>query len=704
MEQNYDTRKVQENRNALGTDRTTDRQGWRGFAQNSARAAALGGETPADPGLGSRMAAHMAAAFGQDFGSGTGIVQMKPDGEPDRNAPVSGEPDAIRSALERKSSVSLDDVRVHYNSPKPAEIGALAYARGTDVFMGPGQEKYLGHELTHVVQQKQGLVHSTGSIGGMPVNTSPALESAADHMQVSAAPATSASPALGGVVQGVFKDSRGKSLSEKDVDSMISMMEGSYDSHMFFSDDALKRAAQNGDKIEKKNVSRLHKAYQKSRSSLRKRYKEMMMSQEEYSPEDILGRELSSAQQNAAAKHFNPSDLHDAKVIGSVYASGTEYMRDYLHNARGSWDTTAGYLRTEEGFSLGTSAMDGVSDIADYDPEQQSFDDLIPARMGNSSTYGKLDKDSEEFRKKKDEFSEATEVARQGAINLRKSGEEIGFGDLFSLYSEINRTTRKGDDAGGKLRATMVTSRSGSVQGVGSGRLGEEAFRTFSTIAAQMNKIKNTKDRDLQKTQAIQLASFAYQMTVSEHMFGDANGRSSRLFSDTILQTFGLPPHSPIKEEEKIGGIIGQEMDFKKGAETFLKGVQASDRTMKGLPPLPELDSAGQQPADGTDTEAVATPVAAIGTDTVPMPEEEGHHSGHHHSGHHHSGHHHSGRHHSGHHHSGHHHSGHHHSGHHHSGHYHSGHRHSGHHHSGHRHSGHHHSGHHHSGYHHSKD
>jgi len=50
---------------------------------------------------------------------------------------------------------------VHYNSDKPAQLQAHAYAQGTDIHLASGQEKHLPHEAWHVVQQKQGRVKPT---------------------------------------------------------------------------------------------------------------------------------------------------------------------------------------------------------------------------------------------------------------------------------------------------------------------------------------------------------------------------------------------------------------------------------------------------------------------------------------------------------------------------------------------------------------
>ena len=67
---------------------------------------------------------------------------------------TSGVPSGLKAKYEQCSGVSMDDVSVHYNSDKPVQYDALAYTQGNDVYLGPGQEKHLGHELGHVIQQK----------------------------------------------------------------------------------------------------------------------------------------------------------------------------------------------------------------------------------------------------------------------------------------------------------------------------------------------------------------------------------------------------------------------------------------------------------------------------------------------------------------------------------------------------------------------
>ncbi|HEX4164605.1 MAG TPA: DUF4157 domain-containing protein [Bryobacteraceae bacterium] len=92
-------------------------------------------------------------------------------------------PHALRSGVEALSGISLENVNVHYNSARPAQLNALAFAQGSDIHLAPGQERHLPHEAWHVAQQAQGRVRSTMQLQrGLPVNDDPALEREADVM------------------------------------------------------------------------------------------------------------------------------------------------------------------------------------------------------------------------------------------------------------------------------------------------------------------------------------------------------------------------------------------------------------------------------------------------------------------------------------------------------------------------------------------
>ena len=94
-----------------------------------------------------------------------------------------GMPNQLKSGIESLSGMSMDHVKVHRNSDKPAQLNAHAYAQGSDIHLGPGQEKHLPHEAWHTVQQKQGRVQPTRQMKeNVPVNDDQGLENEADVM------------------------------------------------------------------------------------------------------------------------------------------------------------------------------------------------------------------------------------------------------------------------------------------------------------------------------------------------------------------------------------------------------------------------------------------------------------------------------------------------------------------------------------------
>ncbi|MCF6258471.1 MAG: DUF4157 domain-containing protein [Gammaproteobacteria bacterium] len=105
-------------------------------------------------------------------------VQQKSEAIPNNT----GLPDNLKTGIENLSGYSMDDVKVHYNSDKPPQLQAHAYAQGSDIHIASGQEKHLPHEAWHVVQQKQGRVQPTSQAGDTTINDDKALENEADVM------------------------------------------------------------------------------------------------------------------------------------------------------------------------------------------------------------------------------------------------------------------------------------------------------------------------------------------------------------------------------------------------------------------------------------------------------------------------------------------------------------------------------------------
>ena len=91
------------------------------------------------------------------------LQQQAPQKAQANKTNLTGIPTQMKLDFEQRSGLSFDDVQVHYNSDKPAQLQALAYTQGTQIYVGPGQEQHLPHELGHVIQQKSRKMHPTHS-------------------------------------------------------------------------------------------------------------------------------------------------------------------------------------------------------------------------------------------------------------------------------------------------------------------------------------------------------------------------------------------------------------------------------------------------------------------------------------------------------------------------------------------------------------
>lgn len=90
---------------------------------------------------------------------------------------TSGRPldDTTRTDMETRFGTDFSDVRIHDDGAakaSAAEVGARAYTSGSHVVIGEGgnDQHTLAHELTHVVQQRQGPVTGTDNGAGLSVS------------------------------------------------------------------------------------------------------------------------------------------------------------------------------------------------------------------------------------------------------------------------------------------------------------------------------------------------------------------------------------------------------------------------------------------------------------------------------------------------------------------------------------------------------
>ncbi|MFI1226984.1 MULTISPECIES: DUF4157 domain-containing protein [unclassified Streptomyces] len=83
--------------------------------------------------------------------------------------------DSVRTEMESRLDADFTDVRIHDGADaraSAAEIGARAYTSGSHVVLGKGggDKHTLAHELTHVIQQRQGPVAGTDNGSGLRVS------------------------------------------------------------------------------------------------------------------------------------------------------------------------------------------------------------------------------------------------------------------------------------------------------------------------------------------------------------------------------------------------------------------------------------------------------------------------------------------------------------------------------------------------------
>jgi hypothetical protein len=111
-----------------------------------------------------------------------------------KNGNTAGLPEGLQAGIENLSGLSMEDVRVHHNSPSPARWQAQAYTQGRNIYLAPGQERHLPHEAWHVVQQARGGVPAMARSSKAAINYDTVLEHQADVMGARAARETRGGP------------------------------------------------------------------------------------------------------------------------------------------------------------------------------------------------------------------------------------------------------------------------------------------------------------------------------------------------------------------------------------------------------------------------------------------------------------------------------------------------------------------------------
>lgn len=143
------------------------------------------------------------------------VTQLLEDDAPDRVRSVlsrTGEPlePAVATEMSARLGADVSDVRIHRDaaaSESARAVNAQAYTVGSEIVFqsgqydpsGPAGQRTLAHELTHVVQQRQGDVDGTAVGGGLAFShPSDRFEreasSAAERVMAGAAPSPTPAP------------------------------------------------------------------------------------------------------------------------------------------------------------------------------------------------------------------------------------------------------------------------------------------------------------------------------------------------------------------------------------------------------------------------------------------------------------------------------------------------------------------------------
>ena len=403
-------------------------------------------------------------------------------------------------------------------------------------------------------------------------------------------------------------DQNGKRIKEEDIGFLNEMLKGSLENHIYHLTEWQKTAASRAE--DPAFYDRILQHFRNGVDQLPEKINAAKEGNRKIKVQDLI-KDVYSGISRAIVEQLRQEDVNQLGISMAVdsflnyeaseWGDGTlagEYPNKQELKIE-TKDTDEGYTRTESTFRFATEPMDGIEEIEEYDPTKDSVAALYSGRAGNSGTLAhtveeqraKLEgmrEDDPNYPQTKQALEKAEEAragliiggetARGRSVDLRNKAE-VSFGDLFGTLSRLNEVVMPNNKQGGKLRGFGITSN--NVAGSGTFTAPVNVYKTLSKIAEGINQVKKVEDPALRKTRAILLAAFSYQMLVSEHVFADGNGRTCRLFADTILQTFGLPPHTPVKDKVKLVHTMGEAMDFNAGADAFFEGIRKSDRLLR---------------------------------------------------------------------------------------------------------------------------
>jgi hypothetical protein len=295
-------------------------------------------------------------------------------------------PPALQQGVESLSGLSLDDVTVHRNSSLPAELGAFAYARGTDIHLGPGQEGQMPHEAWHVVQQKQGRVRPTLQLKGAAVNDDSGLEGEADRKGAEAARLADRTLPDGNDVRGYGE------LGEGRAPGATVQLNGD------------KKKSQNQKKQDK--IKAAVKGKEKSKA---KKTDKLVKTQRTYQTnKNATDEELRANVSKMSAREFKKARTgHGSQTSAAKMNRGTEGTMKVLNSKKASSDDKAQTGKEKRVYRKSTdkdekkSASNQTDSRSDDDTDTEEEEEAIVTEVDVTETddrskHGKKDEDDDE--------------------------------------------------------------------------------------------------------------------------------------------------------------------------------------------------------------------------------------------------------------------------------------------------------------------
>ena len=400
-------------------------------------------------------------------------------------------------------------------------------------------------------------------------------------------------------------DKNGKVIKENDFIALMEMLRGSLDSHIRQLN-TWKNSANRRDE-DPEFFEQIITCYRNGRDQLMDNLRRAKEGRNRVRTEDVIDSVFSGISENVIrvlreADTMSPAIRESKNSLLSYVAPGwadkglSAANPNRVDLSIQEKDTAPAYDRTESTFHFVNEPFPGIEDIKEYDPTKDDVSVLYNGRIGPyqrklEETRQQLEGVNENEPAYQHLRKELT-AAENDVIGLRAGGEltrgfsaelrnmkDISFGEMYNMLKRLNEAVQPGEESAGKLRGRDIVN--GDLKSVGSHTAPQALYKTLSKVADGINQVKKVEDPDLRKSRAIQLAAFSYQMLMSEKVFNDANGRTSRLFADTILQTFGLPPHTPAPEDKNVAKTMGDPMDFNAGATAIYQGIMRSESTLR---------------------------------------------------------------------------------------------------------------------------